>query len=222
MQFAKRCQRGLASVLLFISITAHAMLNQAAIDQPPADRVKHRMQVRVLVYNHAQVPAAILRSAQREEVRIFAEAGINLMWVSCSPGNESHECGNAPAPEELVIHIIPKGKGVGDSVYGEAYMAEDGAGQYADVFFGRILANHIDGLSPSQLLAAVAAHEIGHLLLGPHAHSWAGIMEPQWSTESLHRIAMGDLLFNHDQALRMRDNLTRRNGSAKQVARTSE
>jgi hypothetical protein len=220
MQFAKRFKGEAAIVLLFASITAHAMMSQATMNQATTDQATR--QVRVLVYNHAQVPTAILKNAQLEAVRIFAQAGINLAWVSCSPGNEAAECGKAPTPGELVVHIIPKGKEVGDSIYGEAYIAEDGKGQYADVFFGRILANHIDGLSPSQFLAAVAAHEIGHLLLGPHAHSWAGIMEPQWSTESLHRIAMGDLLFNHDQALRMRDNLTRRNRGPNQLAKTSK
>jgi hypothetical protein len=38
----------------------------------------------------------------------------------------------------------------------------------------------------------------------------------------MHRIAVGDLLFSRDQALRMRDNLTRRNGSPNQLAKTTK
>jgi hypothetical protein len=50
----------------------------------------------------------------------------------------------------------------------------------------------------------VMAHEIGHMLLGSHAHAISGIMRGHWESSELHQIAMGTLLFLPLQEQRMR------------------
>ena len=45
------------------------------------------------------------------------------------------------------------------------------------------------------MLGSVMAHEIGHLLLGSHAHAISGIMRGHWESGELHQIAMGTLRF---------------------------
>jgi hypothetical protein len=212
MQFAISLLSRAAIVLLFAGKAA-----QAAGDQP---------QVSVLVYNNANVSANVMRGAQGETARIFAIAGIHLGWVNCLGKNEPASCSQSPEPDELVLHVIPapKGQVLEDSVYGEAFPAEDGMSTYADVFFRRIETAQsvgiLNGDLPS-LLGAVIAHEIGHLLLGPHAHSWVGIMTPQWSKEILQKQAMGMLHFNRDQAESMREKIRIRTLDASQVAKTS-
>jgi hypothetical protein len=57
------------------------------------------------------------------------------------------------------------------------------------------------------LLGTVAAHELGHLLLGSHAHSSIGIMTPHWEPETLRRMNMGGLLFTREQASRMQERI---------------
>jgi hypothetical protein len=180
--------------------------------------------VRVLVYNNAHVSAIVMSNAQVEAGRIFAAAGVRLTWENCWGGNEPAECGQEAGPDELVVHIIPKGKGSGDSVYGVAFPSQDDMGTYADVFFNRIETAHMVGIFTGDtplLLGAIIAHEIGHLLLGAHAHSWVGIMTPEWSKATLQLVGMGSLLFNRDQAALMRNQIRKRTLGVNQVARTS-
>jgi hypothetical protein len=100
------------------------------------------------------------------------------------------------------------GKTSPDLVFGQAFVGESGTGMYADVFLDRIQAAHDQyGTSVPRLLGAVAAHELGHLLLGFQAHSWTGIMTPVWESESLRLMSMGNLLFSREQAVRMQSTL---------------
>ncbi len=162
--------------------------------------------VRVLIYNSAKVPDGTLAQAGREAVRIFRGAGVPLTWTNCTGRGPSGECLVQPHGLELILHIIPRGKVSTDSVYGEAFLGGDGEGKYADVFYDRILdAQRALAVSPSLLLGAVSAHEIGHLLLGLRAHSWAGIMAPVWRKESFRDLQMGQLFFTRDQAVQLRE-----------------
>ena len=56
----------------------------------------------------------------------------------------------------------------------------------------------------ARVLGTVAAHEIGHLLLGANAHAFAGVMLPVWKGKTLHDVNAGSLLFTSAQASRMR------------------
>jgi hypothetical protein len=156
-----------------------------------------------------------MEQAESEAGRIFRSAGIELLWIHCSIRTSAPECGSATNRRELVLRIIPRGKSAGDSIYGDAFLAEDGTGKYADIFFDRIACAHRDfGVNESRLLGAVAAHEIGHLLLGLRAHSWLGIMSAMWASESLRNAEMGTLLFTREQAARMMERVTDYNSTA--------
>lgn len=167
-------------------------------------------QVRVLVYASARVQTAVVDQAGVEVVRIFRSAGIELHWVNCLERHAESDCRNLVDREKLILNVLPRGKTAGESVYGDAFLGEDGSGKYADIFFDRIREAHDeDGIDESRLLGAVAAHEIGHLLLGLRAHTWLGIMAPKWSGESLRQMGMGRLLFTPEQAARMKERVRR-------------
>jgi hypothetical protein len=166
----------------------------------------HGAPVRVMVYDHARIPAQVVEGAGAEAVRIFRASGIALEWVNCSGRGAVADCQVDPDSSVFVLHITHGPRNTTDSVYGEAFLAENGRGKYADVFFDRIAtANRDCRVNVVRLLGAVAAHEIGHLLLGSHAHSWIGIMAPVWERESLRQVDMGHLLFNQEQGMRMRE-----------------
>lgn len=194
MGFALRCHCWTVVVLLCAGGVAQTATKDA--------------EVRVLVYNNARVPSTVLDQAGTEAARIFHQAQIKLVWVNCSARNVGRECRIGPTRNDLVLHVIPRGKTSSDSVFGGSYLSEEGIGRYADVFFERIeRAHQISGTAVPQLLGAVAAHEIGHLLLGLHAHTWMGIMSARWSTEELRKMGMGSLLFTRQQADRMNERL---------------
>ena len=61
-----------------------------------------------------------------------------------------------------------------------------------------------DDVDLTGILGSVMAHEIGHLLLGSHAHAISGIVRGHWESGELHQIAMGTLRFLPWQEQRMR------------------
>ena len=180
-------------------VVAIVLLCGSAVAEAGADG-----QVRALAYASARIRTAVVDQAGVEVVRIFRSAGIELRWVNCSERNAESDCRNLHDKEKLILNVLPRGKTAGESVYGDAFLGEDGTGKYADNFFERIKEAHDEnGIDEARLLGAVVAHEIGHLLLGLRAHTWLGIMAPKWSGESLRQMAMGRLLFTPEQATRM-------------------
>jgi hypothetical protein len=164
--------------------------------------------VTLMVYNSANVPAGVLKHAGMETTRIFQIAGIRVVWVNCKSGTEERCRINPAQRDQFILHIVHDGKTSQDSVFGEAFVGDDENGKYADIFFDRVEEAHrASGAETSDLLGAVAAHELGHLLLGLKAHSWVGLMAPVWQRDSLHLITMGSLLFTPQQAVRMRERL---------------
>jgi hypothetical protein len=162
--------------------------------------------ITVLVNDSAGVKPSVLRKAEQEAGRVFDGAGIAVTWVNCG---ETDECRRILRPKEFVLHIVPGGKTPSDVVFGEAFLGEDGRGQYSDVFFDRLRQAQGD-VNLALLLGAVSAHELGHLLLGSNSHSRIGIMEPRWGTEGLRSIGMGRLSFTPEQARSMRNRISAR------------
>lgn len=161
------------------------------------------LRIRVLVNDSVGVNRGVLKQAQDEASWLFRSAGITIDWFYC--GNTA-DCRRPPYSNEFVLHITPTGKTTNDFIFGEAFMAPDGTGKYVDVFFNRMRETDVD-IDIGQLLGAVSAHELGHLLLGSHSHSLVGIMEPVWKRDALHRIAMRNLTFTPEQIRRMRNRL---------------
>lgn len=193
MKFAQRWLSGMVGFVLLSGITA-------------AETGADSNQVRVLVYRTVQVPGAILERASAEALRIFHGAGIQLSWVNCSYEIPNPACRIETTGTVLYLHIVAGRMSSNDTVYGEAFVAENGTGNLADLFFERIKnAERSFGIDPGRLLGAVAAHEIGHLLLGSNAHWPIGIMTPIWEGDSLRLVGMGALFFTPHQMIRMRE-----------------
>lgn len=163
-----------------------------------ADASSH---ITVFVNDAVGVDRAVLKRAEAETTRLFRPAGITIEWRNCS---ETSDCRRPPRANEFVLHIVPQGRTYSDFVFGEAFLGPDGKGAYADVFFNR-LRQASERSNLAQLLGAVSAHELGHLLLGSHSHALIGIMQPTWGPESLRRISMGNLTFTSEQQRAIRD-----------------
>jgi hypothetical protein len=172
-------------------------------------------EVEVLVYDGAQISQSVLHQAEIEAGRIFRAAGVEVTWANCVSRSALADdaCHHFPASHDFVLHIVPTGKTSTDLVFGLSFLDKDGAGRYSDVFFDRIEEAHrAFGVNLARLLGAVTAHELGHLLLGSHAHSHMGIMTPHWEGETLRVMNMGSLLFTREQASRMQARIERETG----------
>lgn len=196
MGFRRKLAIGMVSVLLWGSGVR-------------AENVE-RAHITVLVLDSVRLSPSLLRRAEAEASLVFRAAGIEVDWVNCSKPGETDTCHRVPGPKEFVLHIVATGKTESDLVFGEAFLGEDGSGKYSDVFFDRLQGTSgVPELDLVELLGAVSAHELGHLLLGSRSHSRVGIMEPVWERESLQKIGMGTLLFTPEQSLLMRKRIGR-------------
>src|SRR6266566_4513303 len=95
-----------------------------------------------------------------------------------------------------------------DSTLGISYLSSDGTGCQADIFYEGIEKLRYETfVDPAIILGHVAAHEIGHLLLGSNSHSTGGIMRAHWNMEELARANKRLLLFTKSQSHRMTEKL---------------
>jgi hypothetical protein len=140
--------------------------------------------------------------------------------ADCSAGIKKTDdaCRQLDVPAQFVVRIVPEPFGPTDTVFGVAFLGKDGTGKYSDVFWDRCEGMHRDsGVNAATLLGTVAAHEIGHLLLGSNAHSAMGIMAPHWEQEELRHAGMGSLLFTHEQSVHMRTRIRSRQSWGEEI-----
>jgi len=169
--------------------------------------------VNVSVFSDVRIPEQVLALAEQTASQIFSSAGVDVVWINCIAGPSTtpdQGCSKSYGPRDLVLRItFHVSRATSDATFGVAWLADDGSGRYADVFWTRaqeLCTNSNADLG--QILGSVMAHEMGHLLLGVNSHSVTGLMQARWRGGELHRVAMGTLLFSPEQGNRMRAHLS--------------
>jgi len=118
-----------------------------------------------------------------------SEAGIGVTWMDPA----AVEPAGAFAIQLLIRTRAINGSG---SVMGTTIGDAHETGGSAFVYYDRVLQSaHEREQDAARLLAYAIAHEMGHLLLPPPAHSPSGIMRPEWDGDDLRHIASGSLQF---------------------------
>jgi hypothetical protein len=176
-------------------------------------------EVSVSVHDYADVPTPLVAAAEDQAREIFRRAGLETVWVNCSPKLESVEARSCYFSDTthltLKISRHAMNAKVRDriDVLGTAYPDEKGSGYFAYVFYDRVQELAQRRRLGHALLADVMVHEIGHLLLGSTSHSTSGIMCAHWDYEALRHVAEGTMSFIPTQSRFMRDRLrVRQNG----------
>jgi len=143
-----------------------------------ADRTES-IRVSVRLENHANVPVYIMRPAEHQVTRIFAAAGIQIVWD-----------GKEPSARTLAVLLL-SGKMsdglIGPHISDPAVLAEaHRESSRAYIFTERVfaMASRTDG-NIGDALGNLIAHEMGHLLLPERGHSPTGIMEPGYEFRNL-------------------------------------
>ena len=155
--------------------------------------------ITVDVFNDAGVDSPVLKNAEVEIERIFDTAHVEIRLRECTPPADP-DCHALRAPNHLSLRILRGADRQNDDIFGVAFLAADGRGVYCDVFYGSVEKLHTQvPTSISRVLGHVMAHEIGHLLIGSHAHSPWGIMCAKWHDQELRRLEMGTLFFTAEQ-----------------------
>lgn len=171
----------------------------------------------IVVLNFAKVKGSVLVSARSVATKIFKEAGIETEWFDCQLGQKCDVQTDA-AQFRLIIQSRV------ENVVKDDLQARELTGQHAlgfaipckttdsaclsYVFFSPIssLARQY-GARENWVLAHVMAHEIGHTLLGPDAHTEAGIMQPSFLIRGTPQF----LYFDAGESKQLREKLYIRN-----------
>jgi len=175
------------------------------------------MHINVCVYNLAQVSPDTLDQAEREASRIFQKAGVEVLWLdyplSETGVEQNSPCGPPFGITDFRLRLLPSSRpeelGVRATSMGLALPCAEGEGGcVVNIFYRRAEELGKQGdLGLPKMLGHAIAHELGHELLGSNAHSPIGLMRENWGPKDLRCAAKGDMLFTHDQAKLVRDNL---------------
>jgi hypothetical protein len=170
------------------------------------------VQVTISVHNDAGISAGTLREAEMEASRVFRQSGIEAKWLNCplpADGPEDPaQCRTAEFPAYLQLRMARRSRNLSEITFGISYLSADGSGCYANVFYERIEEMHKRSrVNLGSLLGDVAAHEIGHLLLGTNSHAANGIMRERWESEELGSIGTGALSFSEAESRQMKNKL---------------
>lgn len=178
----------------------------------PNGPTEEKARVTVSVYNEAAVPGEVLSRAEQAASRIFQRAGIEVNWLNCQVPAASEEasitCREVAFPKHLHLRIVRRSAGLNGEAMGVSFQGEDGIGCFADLFYEPMeRLEESDGTNVASLLGQVAAHEIGHLLLGTNSHAVAGIMQARWTADRLTNPALARLVFLDRESQKMKERL---------------
>ncbi len=179
------------TALVASSVSAAGSSGPAAADQ----------QVNVLIVNQVALDQTMVRDAQREVGRIFAQIGVDIVWREDVPGEG----------RLLVVcltHEPPFAASVSRDALGAAASSPGVRGDRAYVFYPRVV--QAVRQYPADLrtvLAMAMAHELGHMLRPTGDHDRDGLMRQTWTPREFALAAKGQLYFSNDAAAQIRETL---------------
>jgi hypothetical protein len=200
--------RTLTISLVLLMVTGTSRMEGKAIQENEGSR----HQLRVKIYDYAQVPPEILAEAKKVAGSIFRKIGVEILWLDYSfKGSSGGGIFNTESTyPQLQLRILNQRMAerlpVNKHMTGLTLQGTGGqVGRVANIFYHRVeeLARS-KTCSKGEILAHAVAHEIGHLLLGNVDHSPAGLMKAQLGHKELQSAARGDLVFLESEAEQIR------------------
>lgn len=159
--------------------------------------------VHVQVYDDARLQPSNLQEFVRRTQDILAGAGLSVQVKACT---------KSPLPtcdiqtvgiRCLVLRVVPgTARKMNNAVWsplGQSF-ADGAGGTYASVFLApaQDQAAAVD-VSWVIVLSYAAAHEVGHLLLGDHAHTPRGLMKAHWDKNDYRDMNQNRFHFSDEQ-----------------------
>jgi hypothetical protein len=156
------------------------------------------------ISNYSGAPPAIVRQAQAEVTRVYAEIGVPLEWSEPTDERGDHQ------PSTRIV-LLPYETGdlrLSEKQVMGAAVRTRGGNAIAYVYYRRVQTESVRyQVSTGLVLACAIAHELGHLLLPGAAHAPAGLMRACWNRDDFNRADQGQLRFLPDEVARIRAGL---------------
>ena len=165
----------------------------------------NRPEVVVHVDDRAGVPALDWRAAQQEAELIFREAGVDIIWAAGRfPASIIGPAAASDGRRHVALMLVNAGEDAGPSA-GCMLGFANRKPAVAYAFYNRIVEQgELRPINVPAVLGRVVAHELGHVLLPPNAHSAHGIMRSNLDLELVNPDR-----FTGDQSRALRSILTR-------------
>jgi len=232
-QFGKSGRRGWGLILALLGMVAPADNGFARRHAVHDARLEPRITLRLVDF--AQVPDRTIRGAEKEVGLIFRQAGVGVVWVDCRLDSERDSdkslapstpqsdgrlsCRQRLGPAEFWLNLVSRRPpGFDGEMLGFAPATASESGDSANILYPMVESVAANAeMDTFQILAVAAAHEVGHLLLGPNSHSPSGIMYAHWRREEFELVSIRELLFTPEQAQRLQQEVRKRSAPTMQV-----
>jgi hypothetical protein len=145
----------------------------------------------LVIYDHAHVGEETLANAENTASEIFRQAGIQLVWREGFAYAAERRNAAVRIPEDpatLMVKLQPESEA---ARYGVRSVCGGIAFDSGAIIFVR-------GFDSTHL-GVIMAHEIGHMVLGPNAHSLVGVMRGTLLRQDWEKSEQGTLGFTKSQ-----------------------
>jgi hypothetical protein len=164
--------------------------------------------ITVIIRDQSGLRPATLSRMNEDLTRIFSRVGITVRIADGAPAEAAGAHSASTGSCWFELRIVPDAKPKMPGVLGTALLGER-SGQYAVLHLASIWQVALEACwGEAELMARVAAHEIGHLLLDSPEHAGAGLMQANWSPRYLLMIPHSQLEFLPREAQLMHLRLT--------------
>ena len=198
------------AVVTIVAVIGSAISTRSAEKKADVNMSSDETTVIVAVYNEARISPKTVRGAEKISAEIFRDAGLQTEWINCDSshaGGIDPRCGDYTGTR-FDLHIIRKSADMSPVVLGLAFVPGAGTGRHADLFYDSVARmKEESGVDAATILGHVAAHELGHLLIGK-GHSRTGLMRANWTRTDLLDASRGMLLFSKEESERLRNGLS--------------
>lgn len=206
-------KRQLISSLVMIFILVSPLFGRSR--RSGDERTTSEITIRIRNYAHAN--PSVLHHAEQVAGEILQKAGVVTRWIECPIGSSDVGICSSPFSSlDLVMNLLPESMSgqlplnagaLGSAIEG----SEKNFGYIASIFYDITKDRATEGqLDFGELLGDAIAHELGHLLLGTHSHSSAGLMRAFWSGNQLRLVAQGGLAFSNEEVKRIQGSMNAR------------
>jgi hypothetical protein len=183
--------------------------------------------ITVFIHNYTAVPRDTVVIVEREVGAIFRGIGVEIDWTDrasipqAATGDPTCQVmrGTARFDVRLLSSSVSNCLHLNPGEFGRAVLANTGefatlADVYADGLKALVIGRE---WAYGHILGQVVAHELGHLLLGPGAHSTGGIMEPGWRQKDIDKALQRRMRFTQGQSEQIRAQVLARIAAASAV-----
>jgi hypothetical protein len=184
-------------------ISVHTLYGNDAVAAP-------RGALTILLYAYAGLPHGVSHNLPTQTSEIMSRSGIWTEWVRCTGlgASRAEVCSSKLEPGQIILRIVARCSEE-DSKRGEVLGFAINRSSYISLCADQVIQVEKDKfLYPGSLMPYAAAHEIGHLLLGPE-HGTQGVMRGMWRKTELSALQQRKLAFTAAEGELMRKAVSR-------------